>query len=212
MPWWVGTLKQMSLMGRHIKIIIDPNEDTCFPSPFPTLMTIGGRLIIGGIFKSSGCLPVMMPTNLHGTFQDLLDLCISFLDPEFDERGEMLYPRRDARELGFDVSEDTKLYQTGLFVDQGVTSVFFELNGDILRVHYFNEFLKWSDCEGIQEMHKGTVEIPFREFAEDVLRLSKRFLMEVAPVLEEVCPEPYDPGYLWELYLDLRARLVGGDD
>ncbi|WP_052306410.1 hypothetical protein [Thermococcus sp. AM4] len=205
-------LRTLSFRGRHIFLIVDPNVENCFPDPFPTLMTIDGRLIIGAVWKSTGCYPTMLPANLHGTFQDLLDLCISFLDPDFDERGEMLYPRREARELGFNVGDDTKLYETGLFVDQGVVSVFFELEGETLKVHYFNELMQWTDCPGASGMHKGTIEMPFREFAREVLRLSEWFLREVAPILEEVCLEYEDPDYLWEMYVALRARLGGDRD
>ncbi|BAD84679.1 hypothetical protein, conserved [Thermococcus kodakarensis KOD1] len=212
MSWWLGSLKPMRLVGKHIEIDVDPNAPTCFPSPIPTLMRIDRRLIIGGIFKSSGCTPLMMDTNLHGMFQDLLDLCISFLDPDFDEQGEMAYPRREARKLGFKIGDSTKLYQTSLFVDQGVTTVFFELVGERLRIHYLNELLGWSDCEDARKTHRGTFEVPFLEFAEDVLVLSRRFLTEVAPIIEEVCPELDDPEYLWKLYLELNARLVGEDD
>lgn len=61
-------------------------------------------------------------------------------------------------------------------------------------------------------MHKGTIEMPFREFAREVLRLSEWFLREVAPILEEVCLEYEDPDYLWEMYVALRARLGGDRD
>jgi len=212
MPKDAGKLKPLRLVGRYIELTIDPNDVTCSPAPFPTVLTIGGRLIIGGIWKSSGCRPDAVATNLYGTFQELIDICTAFLHPRSGEWGGVVYPREEARKLGFDVGDDTELYQTSLFVDQSVTSVFFELVGETLRIHYFNYLLKWSDCEGVQEIHKGTVEIPFMEFAEDVLVLSRRFLTEIAPVLEEVCPESDDPAYLWEMYLELQRMLVGGYD
>ncbi|AEO13920.1 hypothetical protein TAM4_2321 [Thermococcus sp. AM4] len=78
---------------------------------------------------------------------------------------------------------------------------------DLARIYYHNELLEFTDCPEYRGKHKGVVEVPLKEFVEDVLKISREYLEKYAPLIAKIqiehgeTPERYD--YLWELYREV---------
>lgn len=88
--------------------------------------------------------------------------------------------REEAGGLGFVVKDSTKLYWSHLGADY--SRAILELDGELLKVHYYNDLLSYTDCPEFEGKHKGTVVVPFNEFVEDVLKMAREYIEKWFPV------------------------------
>ena len=98
------------------------------------------------------------------------------------------------------------MYQTTL-VAEAAGTYYFCSTRDLTRIYYENDFLKFTDCPEYKGKHKGVVEVPLKEFVEDVLKISREYLEKYAPVIEKIRfehgEEPNNYDSLWELYREV---------
>ncbi|WP_297490445.1 hypothetical protein, partial [Thermococcus sp.] len=148
--------------------------------PFPVLLLFDERVLEGECWTRAG-------GKLRGTFEDpliVIQELLFGLEEVFDltpsEHG-CGNPRGYARELGFNVADDSPIYCTTL----SYANIFFERIGDTVRIHYNNELLEFTDCPEFKGKHKGTIEVPFFEFAEDVLKVIGEYLVKYSLEVEE---------------------------
>ncbi|WP_210411159.1 hypothetical protein [Thermococcus aciditolerans] len=75
-------------------------------------------------------------------------------------------------------------------------------------MHYYEDLLANTDCPEYEGKHKGVVEVPLKEFIEDVLKISREYLEKYAPVIEEIRfkhkGKKEDYNFLWELYQEVK--------
>ncbi len=159
--------------GKHLRLEVDLNEcnDVDNYDPFPVLLLFDEHVLEGECWTRAG-------GELRGTFEDpliVIQELLAGLEEVFDltpsEHG-CGNPRGYARELGFNVADDSPIYCATL----SYANIFFERIGDTVRIHYNNELLEFSDCLEFKGKHKGTIEVPFFEFAEDVLKVAGEYL------------------------------------
>ncbi|NJE04134.1 hypothetical protein [Thermococcus sp. MV11] len=84
----------------------------------------------------------------------------------------------------------------------------FELEEDVLNVHYHNIPLKGTNCPEFREKWKGTLSLPLSEFVEDVLTLSQKYIDEIAPIEAEVLSESFEGEVDMDDKLTLLKRLM----
>ncbi|ACS33384.1 hypothetical protein [Thermococcus gammatolerans] len=212
--------QKIILKGRHLRIEIslDKFNETEPILSFYTLILFGEQIIAGMCWRILGNNLMGTYGNPDGIIQELLFCCLSLLDPRFRENGNLGgNVRKYARELGFNVGDSTPLYGTDLLTYSA--NVFFELVGNTLRIHYYEDLLANTDCPEFKGKHKGVVELPLKEFVEDVLKISKEYLEKYAPLIAKIrlehgrTPEKYD--YLWELYQEVKElyeKRFGSDN
>ncbi|WP_367884159.1 hypothetical protein [Thermococcus sp. JCM 11816] len=154
--------------------------------PFHIIILFDGCIIAGMCWKTLRNNLMGTYGNPHGVIQELLFCCLSLLDPLFRENGNLGgNVRKYARELGFNVGDFTPIYGTDLLTYSA--NAFFELvGGDTLRVYYHEDLLANTDCPEYKGKHKGVVELPLREFVEDVLKISREYLEKYASIVEKI--------------------------
>jgi len=106
----------------------------------------------------------------------------------------------------FQLGDEPVVYGTTLN-SEGASLYYFCSTKDLARIYYHNDLLEFTNCLEYKGKHKGVVEVPLREFVEDVLRLSREFLEEYALLVDKVRVEngekPGGYGYLWDLYREV---------
>lgn len=55
-----------------------------------------------------------------------------------------------------------------------------------MRIYYYNGFFEFIDCLEYKGKYKGVVEFLFREFIEDVLKVSKEYLEKYVLIIEKI--------------------------
>lgn len=82
-----------------------------------------------------------------------------------------------------------------------------------MKIHYYNQLLYETDCPEFKGMGRGTIELPFLEFVNDVLEISEGYLKNYAGVIERIMreyeEEPYDHDILWRWYLEIKEEITG---
>ncbi|NJE04136.1 hypothetical protein [Thermococcus sp. MV11] len=188
------------LRSGHLAVRIDL-EYILSPFPFPLIFFVDKNLLLGTCWdgKLEG-----IGTNISGFFEELLIACSQILNPEESTSN---FARKEATWWGFPLKEGNPAY--GIITPSEPSSIYYlEAEGNILKIHYYNELLSYTDCPEFRGRHRGVVEVPLREFVEDVLKISREFLTKYAPIVEKVRlehrekPEDYD--YLWRLYHEVK--------
>lgn len=157
-------------------------------------------------FREAGWSPGGDP---YGVVQDLLDSVRFFM---------VAKPRRlvgvkpdTVREYGFQVGEDSSIYSATSVADS--VFIFLERKNDVVKIHYYNQLLYETDCPEFKGMGRGTIELPFLEFVNDVLEISEGYLKNYAGVIERIMreyeEEPYDHDILWRWYLEIKEEITG---
>lgn len=169
--------------GKHLRLEVELIKSRAGErySPFPVLLLFDDHVLEGECWLGAG-------GKLQGTFEDPLIVIQELLfgleevfEPTPVENWDYSRPRKRAREHGFDIYPNTPICNVTL----SYANIFFERVGDIVRIHYYNELLEATDCPEFKGKHKGTIEVPFLEFAEDVLKIVGEYLEKHALRVEE---------------------------
>ncbi|BAD84678.1 hypothetical protein, conserved [Thermococcus kodakarensis KOD1] len=181
----------ITIQGKHLTIKID--LDRYIPSPYPFFLIFGikDNLIVGACWK--GKLEGA-ETNVYGVLQELLIACIQMLNPKSSTSN---FARKEAKWHGFVLNENNPSYE--LITSSNPSSIlYFEADGNILKVYYYNDLLAYTNCREYENRHRGVVELPLREFVEDVLKISREYLEKYASIIEKIRlehgeePDDYD--------------------
>ena len=191
----------VTMKGKHLTVKIDVSRYIHSPDPFFLIFTVDEHLLLGACWKGKidGA-----NANIHGFFQELLIACIQILNPTESTSN---FARKEAIWRGFALKEGNPAYE--IITSSNPSSIYYlEAEGSTLKIHYYNDFLSYTDCPEFKGKHKGVVEVPLKEFVEDVLKISREYLEKYAPLIAKVqlehgrIPEKYD--YLWELYQEVK--------
>ena len=191
------------LKGKHLELRYEIGyfKDVEVWNPFHLLIFIDSHMLVGYAFKKYNCKIMGESGDPYSFFEDIL-YCLNFM---LDEREKHLEGggyigdlRRKARELGFVVGDSTKLYWSHL--GAAYSRAILELDGELLKVHYYNDLLSYTDCPEFEGKHKGTVVVPFNEFVEDVLKMAREYIEKWFPtdvkirfdVDDDFTPEDYE--------------------
>nr|WP_240922643.1 hypothetical protein [Thermococcus sp. 9N3] len=157
---------------------------------FPLFLFIGGMLVAGMCWISQEGRK-LYPTegNPYGMFDELLYCCSIMLNAPYTQF----------------TNKNIKAYETNLSINW--SKFVFRSEGNILKIHYNNLLLKETNCPEFKGKHRGVVELPLKEFVEDVLKISREYLEKYAPVIEKIRlehgEEPNNYDSLWELYREV---------
>ncbi|WP_240922867.1 hypothetical protein [Thermococcus sp. Bubb.Bath] len=182
------------IKGRCLEITIDTSMfNTVEPAfPFPIILMINGQILAGACWNAEGGKLAGQPGDPYGLIQELLNASKTMLQ----KQGE---------------------YNTSLFIY--FSDYAFKYKDSSLVISYENELLSYTDCPKYKGKYRGIVELPLREFVEDVLRISREYLEKYASIVEEVRlehgekPDNYDD--LWKLYREveeLYKKRFGTED
>ncbi|WP_367884158.1 hypothetical protein [Thermococcus sp. JCM 11816] len=96
-------------------------------------------------------------------------------------------------------------------VYQGVerNSIYYACStGKTARIYYHNGLLEFTDCPEYRGKHKGVVELPLREFIEDVLEISREYLEKYASIIDRILIEnEHNPGDDYEYLLNFYQEV-----
>jgi len=198
-------MNTLKLLGKHLHVEADLGRFYGGAYPFPLVMLLDGHVVVGMCWKkwSSGKL-TGAPGDPYGVVQDLLDSIRFFMRAK---PGEVTGVKRETvREYGFRVEEDSLIYSATSIADS--VYIFLERTKDSVKVHYYNRLLDETDCLEFKGKQRSTIELPFVEFVEDVLRISGEYLKNYASTVEQIMmkqeEEPYDHDVLWEWYREIK--------
>ncbi len=191
------------LKGKHLELRYEIGyfKDVEVWNPFHLLIFLDGHMLVGYAFKKYSCKIMGESGDPYSFFEDIL-YCLNFILNEKEKRleggGYIGDLRRKARELGFVVEDSTKLYWSHL--GAAYSRAILELDGELLKVHYYNDLLSYTDCPEFEGKHKGTVVVPFNEFVEDVLKMAREYIEKWFPtdvkirfdVDDDFTPEDYE--------------------
>ncbi|BAD84672.1 hypothetical protein, conserved [Thermococcus kodakarensis KOD1] len=191
-----------TIQGKHLTIKIDLDRYIPSPDPFFSIFTIGDHLLVGACWK--GKLEGD-ESDVYRVFENLLTACYYFLQPEHPHVQKLTrFEKKNVEEAGF------RLKGEEVVVYQGVerNSIYYACStGKTARIYYHNGLLEFTDCPEYKGKHKGVVELPLREFIEDVLKVSKEYLEKYAPIIEKIRLEhgekPDDYDFLQKFYLEV---------
>jgi len=205
-------IEYFDLKGRHVFVRVW-TEYVPSPDPFTLVFIIDNTILLGTCWnnKLEGA-----EADVYGFFESLLTACYYFLQPEHPHVQKITkFDRENAEKDGFELKDEVVVYQ----VSERSGMYYFCSNGKTARIYYHNELLEFTDCPEFKGKHKGVVEVPLKEFVEDVLKVSKEYLEKYAPLIEEIRfrhegrKEKYD--YLWELYREVKElyeKRFGSDN
>ncbi|WP_099210651.1 hypothetical protein [Thermococcus henrietii] len=198
----------VTMKGRHLELRYEIGyfKDVEVWNPFHLLIFIDGHTLVGYAFKKYNCKIMGEGGDPYGFFEDIL-YCLNFMLDEREALGGGNYIgdlREEARMLGFVVGDSTKLYWSHLGAAYSRTIL--ELDGELLKVHYYNDLLSYTDCPEFEGKHKGTVIIPFSEFVEDVLKMAKEYIEKWFPVDAKIRFD-VDDDFTPEDYEDWRSHI-----
>ena len=183
-------MKEVVLRGKHISLKIYLKKALDLVFPFPILLFIDDNLIAGTCWIGEDGNKKLYPIqgDPTGIIQEFLYCCDFLINSKELEGGGFIGNLREyARKLDFPIKRNTKLYFTSLVIYLG--EYIFELNGNIINVHYNNIPLKDTNCPEFIGNWKGTVSVPLNDFVQDVLSLSKKYIEEIAPVEAKILVE-----------------------
>ncbi|AEC52557.1 hypothetical protein PNA2_1642 [Pyrococcus sp. NA2] len=192
----------ITIKGKHLTVKIDLGRYIPSPDPFFLIFTVNDHLIIGGCWKGE---LEGDESNVYGFFENLLTACYYFLQPDSPHVQKITkIDKRNIEKEGFQLrGDEVVVYQA---VERN--AIYYACStGRIARIYYRNDLLSYTDCPEYKGKHKGVVELPLKDFIEDVLKISREFLEKYAPVIERIIikhtgePEGYD--YLWESYYEV---------
>ena len=200
----------VTMKGKHLTVKIDLKRYLSSPDPFFLVFTVNEHLLLGACWRGE---LEGDESDVYRFFYNLLTACYYFLRPESPHVQRITkIDKRNIEEEGFQLrGDEVVVYQA---VERN--AIYYACStGRVARIYYHNELLEFTDCPEYMGKHKGVVEVPLKEFVEDVLKISKEFLEEYAPVIERIIiehtgePEGYD--YVWESYYEVvelyRKRL-----
>jgi len=152
----------ITLRGDCVEMHIDLSTfNTAEPTfPFPIILRVNGQILAGLCWSTEGGKLTGQPGDPYGVLQELLNVSKAMLQKQTE-------------------------YDTTLFIYFG-NYVFKCKNSNSLLIYYENELLSYTDCPEYKGKHKGVVELPLKEFMEDVLKISREYLEKYAPVIEEI--------------------------
>jgi len=192
----------VTMKGKHLTVKIDVSRYIHSPDPFFLIFTVDEHLLLGACWKGKidGA-----EANVYGFFESLLTACYYFLQPEHPHVQKITkFDRENAEKDGFELKDEVVVYQ----VPDRSGMYYFCSNGKTARIYYHNELLEFTDCPGFKGRHRGVVELPLKEFIEDVLKISREYLEKYAPVIEEVLHEhgiwSDDYDFLQKLYREVK--------
>lgn len=194
-------IEYFDVRGKHMFVRVW-TEYVPSPDPFSLVFMLKNHILVGACWK--GKLEGD-ESNVYGFFEHLLTACYYFLQPEHPHvRALTRFEKKNAEEAGFRLKGDEVVVYRG--VERN--SIYYACsNGRIARIYYHNELLEFTDCPEYKGKHKGVVELPLKEFIEDVLKVSREYLEKYAPIIEEIRlehgEEPDDYDFLWELYREV---------
>jgi hypothetical protein len=168
------------LRGRHMFVRVW-TEYVPSPDPFNLVFILDGTLLIGTCWKGE---LEGDESNVYGFFENLLTACYYFLRPESPHVQEITkIDKRNIEKEGFQLrGDEVVVYQA---VERN--AIYYACStGRIARIYYRNDLLSYTDCPEYKGKHKGVVEVPLKDFIEDVLKISREFLEEYAPIVEEI--------------------------
>ena len=194
-------IEYFDLKGRHVFVRVW-TEYVPSPDPFTLVFIIDNTILLGTCWnnKLEGA-----EADVYGFFESLLTACYYFLQPEHPHVQKITkFDRENAEKDGFELKDEVVVYQ----VSERSGMYYFCSNGKTARIYYHNELLEFTDCPEFKGKHKGVVEVPLKEFVEDVLKVSKEYLEKYVPVIEKIRlahgeePDNYDS--LWGLYSEVK--------
>ncbi|QDA31003.1 hypothetical protein FH039_04475 [Thermococcus indicus] len=195
----------VTLKGKHLTVKIDLERYVGTPSPFFLIFTVDEHLLLGACWKGG-----LDGANVavHGFFQELLMASSYMLRPEDPKIQKYSQSERKLAEWDkFQLGNEPVVYGTTLN-SEGAGLYYFCSTKDLARIYYHNELLEFTDCPEYEGKHKGVVEVPLKEFIEDVLKISREYLEKYAPVIEEIRfkhkGKKEDYNFLWELYQEVK--------
>ncbi len=196
---WAG------LKGKHLRVKMDLKRYVDTPYPFFLIFTINEHLLLGacweGEFEGAN-------VDVYGFFQELLMAGSHMLrsdDPRVQKYSQS--ERKLAEWDKFRLGNEPVVYRTTL-ISEAAGLYYFCSTKDLARIYYHNELLEFTDCPEYKGKHRGVVELPLKEFVQDVLKISREFLDEYAQIIEKIRlkhgekPGGYD--YLWDLYREVK--------
>jgi len=180
-------------------------------NPFPVAIWFDNYLLVGACQETNGEKKVVgIPMEPLYVFNELLYAVSWIMEPDSSEGG--LYAgelRKYVQKLGFSVGNKNPLY----LVSFGCCStIVFERENDNLLIHYHNSL---RNCD---ELPNGTIEVPLKEFIEDLLKCVFAYLTRYMDIVEKIRashgqkPEEYACNELWSNYkytLRKYLRLTG---
>ncbi|WP_099210647.1 hypothetical protein [Thermococcus henrietii] len=170
----------VTVKGEHLTVKIDLDRYDPSPNPFLLIFTVDEHILLGACWKGKIDGD---ESNVYGFFESLLTACYYFLQPEHPHVQEITkFDKKNARRYGFELKDEVVVYQ----VPEGSSLYYFCSNGKTARIYYHNELLEFTNCPEFKGRHKGVVELPLKEFVEDVLKISREFLEKYAPLIEEI--------------------------
>ncbi len=193
-------IEYFDLKGEHVFVRVWTEY---VPSPYPfTLVFILDNTILVGLCWNNKLEGAAI--DVYGFFQELLMAGSHMLRPDDPRVQKYSQSERKLAEWDkFRLGNEPVVYRTTL-ISEAAGIYYFCSTKDLARIYYENDFLRFTDCPEYMGKHKGVVEVPLKEFIEDVLKISKEFLEEYAPLIEKIRlehgEEPGGYDYLWELY------------
>ncbi|ACS33390.1 hypothetical protein [Thermococcus gammatolerans] len=176
------SIEYFDLKERHV-FVRAWTEYVPSPDPFTLVFIIDNTILLGTCWnnKLEGA-----EADVYGFFESLLTACYYFLQPEHPHVQKITkFDRENAEKDGFELKDEVVVYQ----VSERSGMYYFCSNGKTARIYYHNELLEFTDCPEFKGRHRGVVELPLKEFIEDVLKISREYLEKYAPVIEEVLHE-----------------------
>ncbi len=199
----------ITMKGKHLELRYEIGhfEDVEVWNPFHLLIFLDGHMLVGYAFKKYDCKIMGESGDPYGFFEDIL-YCLNFMFNEKEKRleggGYVGDLRREARKIGFIVGDPTKLYWSHL--GAAYSRAIFEIGDELLKVHYYNDLLSYTDCPEFIGKHKGTVIVSFNEFIEDVLKMAKEYIGKWFPIDVKIRFE-VDDDFTLEDYEDWRGNI-----
>ncbi|MDI3474995.1 MAG: hypothetical protein PWQ79_225 [Thermococcaceae archaeon] len=194
-------IEYFDVRGKHMFVRVW-TEYVPSPDPFSLVFMLKNRILVGACWK--GKLEGD-ESNVYGFFEHLLTACYYFLQPEHPHvKALTRFERMNAEEAGFRLKGDEVVVYRG--VERN--SIYYACStGRIARIYYHNELLEFTNCPEYGGKHKGVVELPLREFVEDVLEISREYLEKYAPIIEKIRlehgEEPDDYDFLQKFYREV---------
>ncbi|GAB6135484.1 hypothetical protein [Thermococcus prieurii] len=196
-------IEYFDLRGRHMFVRVW-TEYVPSPDPFTLVFIIDNTILLGTCWnnKLEGAA-----VAVHGVFQELLMASSHMLRPDDPEVQKYSQSERNIAEWDkFQLGDEPVVFRTTLN-SEAAGLYYFCATEDTARIYYHNHLLEFTNCPEFKGKHKGVVELPLKEFVEDVLKISREYLEKYAPLIEEVRfkhegkKENYN--FLWELYQEV---------
>ncbi len=171
----------VTMRGKHLEVKIDLERYLSSPDPFFLIFAIDEHLLLGACWKGKIDGD---ESDVYRFFENLLTACYYFLQPEHPHVQKLTkFGRENVEDEGFHLmGDEVVVYQA---VERN--AIYYACStGRIARIYYHNELLEFTDCSEFKGKYKGVVELPLKEFVQDVLKISREFLDEYAQIIEKI--------------------------